>query len=136
MNETDNRPDRRAVTGGKLVFGLVLLGLGLFFLLDRFAVIDIDVPWGWWPLVLVALGVGKLLDGRDGRDRQGGVWLIVIGVWLILNFEGYFGLDWDNSWPLLLVAAGAMIVWRALRGGHEGRPAKAPAAGGGDEPAA
>jgi len=104
------------VSGGRLVFGLVLVGLGLFFLLDRFGLVRFDLPWRWWPLILVALGVGKFLRPGDRGDAQGGVWLIFVGAWLIANFEGFFGLDWDNSWPLFLVAGGAMLVWRALSG--------------------
>ena len=103
------------VASGRLIFGLVLVGLGLFFLLDRLGMVRFDLPWQWWPLILVALGVGKLLRGGR-RDAQGGVWLIFVGAWLICNFQGYFGLAWDNSWPLFLVAGGAMLVWGALTG--------------------
>lgn len=120
MNGLHRDRDRPAI-GGTLIFGLVLVGLGVFFLLDRFGVVEIDVPWGWWPLILVAIGVGKLLDGAGRRDAQGGAWLIIIGFWLILNFEGYFGFEWRNSWPLLLIAGGAMIVWKALAGGEDYR---------------
>lgn len=121
MNELEPVPaadsaPRSAAYGGRLIFGLVLLGLGLFFLLDRFDLIRLDVPWGWWPLILVALGLGKLLGAAVRRDPHGGAWLLFVGVWLILNFQGYFGFTWENSWPLFLVMGGAMIVWGTLSG--------------------
>ncbi len=138
MNEHDEHPFRRAGSRGRLFFGLALVALGLFLLLDQLAVIDIHFPWEWWPLILIALGVSRLLEPRDRRHRQGGVWLIIIGTWLILNFNHYFGLYWDNSWPLILVAAGGILVWRALAGddGCSPRTELAETPGGGDEPAA
>ena len=121
MNELEpstanNRPP--TVSSGRLVFGLALVALGLLFLLERFDLVSISLPWAWWPLILVALGVGKMLDSREGCEPQGGVWLVFVGLWLICNFQGYFGLTWENSWPLFLVMGGAMIVWRAMRGEH------------------
>jgi hypothetical protein len=96
-----------------LIAGLVVIGLGLWLLFLQLDVVRIDPPWEWWPLILVALGLGKLLGAGSHRERLGGVWLMGLGGGLIVHFLGWFGLYWDNSWPLLLVAAGAVIVWRA-----------------------
>jgi hypothetical protein len=65
----------------------------------------------------------RLVFAATTRARQGGVWLIVIGLWVWANFAGAFGLEWSNSWPLILVAAGAMTIWRALAetGGQQAR---------------
>jgi LiaF transmembrane domain len=121
MNELEftpaTEPARRpAAANSRLIFGLVLAGLGLFFLLDRFDLIRVHVPWGWWPLLLVALGVGKVLGADARRDPHGGAWLTFVGVWLILNFQGYLGFTWENSWPVFLVMGGAMIIWGTLTG--------------------
>lgn len=112
--------ERSQIAGGKLVLGLALIAAGAFFLLHYYGLVEIDVPWGWWPLILVAIGVGKLLGPADSGDRRGGLWLILLGSWLIVNFQGYFGLDWATSWPLLLIAGGLMILWGAItdRGGE------------------
>jgi hypothetical protein len=59
---------------------------------------------------------------------------MLLGGWLIVNVQGWFGLYWDNSGPLLMVAAGTLIVWRAVAdpGGTRGcrgrrRPVPPPA---------
>jgi hypothetical protein len=114
-----------------LIAGLVVIGLGLWLLFLQLDVVRIDPPWEWWPLILVALGLGKLLGAGSHRELTGGVWLMVLGGWLIVNFQGWFGLYWDNSWPLLMVAAGALIVWRAVAdpggtGGCRGRRRPVP----------
>jgi hypothetical protein len=43
-----------------------------------------------------------------------GAWLVIIGVWLQLIRLHAFGLNYGNSWPLILIASGAGITLRAL----------------------
>jgi hypothetical protein len=115
MDETTQIEERRdrGVSGGRLVFGVALVLLGGYFLFDQLGMVELDLPWRWWPLILVAMGLARVASPGD-EGRRGGVWLIVIGLWLLANFHGWAGLTWESSWPLLLVAAGAMIVWRSV----------------------
>jgi len=42
--------------------GLILIAIGVIFLLSNFGIIG---SWGeWWPLILIAIGLGMLLS-RD-----------------------------------------------------------------------
>ncbi len=113
-----SRPPQPGV--GRLVAGLVLIALGTLFLLERF---DLLKPWDlarafadYWPLILVALGLGKVLGGRGRSDRRGGVVLLLIGAWLQVNTLELFDFRWHNSWPLLLIAFGVLLVVDALAG--------------------
>ncbi len=57
---------------GGLTFGILLILLGLFFLVDRFVRIDLTFLLDWWPLLLVAFGgwqVWQYLDDRKKRDE-------------------------------------------------------------------
>lgn len=123
MNDSTNDSDtrRERARGGSLVAGLILIGLGLCFLFLNFGWIDFDFPWSWWPLVLVAIGGGRLVSAGDDDERRGGAWLVLIGVWLLINVQGWFGLSWHNSWPLVLVAAGLMIAWKGWSPDHGSR---------------
>lgn len=100
-----------------LLIGITLIVLGLVLFLDHLGWLSFEVPWGWWPVLLVILGLARLWGSRDSRGRRSGYWLVVIGLWLLLNFQHYFGLDFDRSWPLLVIAAGGHLVWRSLSGG-------------------
>lgn len=54
------------------VFAIVLILLGVFFLLTNLGLISIslmELLRVWWPLVLIALGVG-LFFTPDGRRRD------------------------------------------------------------------
>lgn len=111
MNATH---EPRRTHGGRLVAGVILIGLGVFFLLFNLDLVEIDPPWQWWPLLLVAIGAGRLLTADDHDERRGGTWLILLGGWLLINSLGLFGLSWHDSWPLLIMAAGGMMVWRSI----------------------
>ena len=61
---------RRIVDGGGIVFGLILLVVGIWFVLDStlgFAMPDID--WDLiWPIGLVLLGIGVLYRALSARQ--------------------------------------------------------------------
>jgi uncharacterized integral membrane protein len=54
-----------------VICGLVLVGIGLILLVDNFTRVNIwSYVWMWWPLILVAMGVGKLVQYfryKEGR---------------------------------------------------------------------
>ena len=45
---------------------------------------------------------------------RSGVWLILVGLWGLVNEWRLFGLTYGTSWPLLVMASGAMMVWRSF----------------------
>ena len=78
---------------------------------------QLNVPL--WPWVLVALGLARLSDRSTDangctRGRRSGAWLLLIGGWGLLNEYRIFGIHYGHSWPILVIGAGAMVVWRAL----------------------
>jgi hypothetical protein len=93
--------------------------MGIIMLLDRTEILG-GVAWQAFPgLILVLLGVTgvignwRLCDGHRGSPLSG-IWLILVGAWLIVSATHAFGLTYRDSWPLLVVAAGAMIVVREV----------------------
>jgi hypothetical protein len=102
---------------------MALIVIGALFLLHNLGVTDFDFSWHAWPLFLVLFGVARLIDRND---RSGGLWLIAIGLWLYVNENGIWDLDYGNSWPILLVFGGLMMVGKALRE-EESPPAESDA---------
>ena len=37
---------------------------------------------------------------------------MLIGAWLFANFEGWFGINFGNSWPFLLIGWGISLLLR------------------------
>jgi predicted membrane protein len=94
----------------RLVMGLAVMAAGLVLALDSLGFLDADRVFRFWPLVLVAVGVTKLLSRCPERAF---LW-IVAGVALQLHILGY--LPSAGVWAGLLFLLGANITWRALRG--------------------
>jgi len=106
------------VSQARVVFGLVLMLVGALLLLDGLDWWGVrwDVPL--WPWILIALGLARLSPSTDAngcpRGRRSAAWLLFIGVWGLLNEYRIFGIHYGHSWPILVIGAGAMVVWRSV----------------------
>jgi hypothetical protein len=116
MTKTDGEKRADGVVGG-----LILVALGVIFLLEQRGLLGFAGITSWWPLIVVAMGVGKLVGGGSGRRRRGGLWLLFVGVWLLANTNHYLGLTWQNSWPIMLIGFGVMLTLGAVFGDRCGR---------------
>jgi predicted membrane protein len=114
----------------RLFAGLVVFALGILALLGNFGIVRVHDVWRFWPLVLIALGLGKMLRAGGGATlftpgRFGGVVLFIVGLWLLLENLGLWSYSIGDLWPLLAVLVGAWLVWGGL--GHHAREAPADA---------
>ena len=98
----------------KLVWGVILMALGMCFLLMMNGILPSDFLHAWWPLFVIAAGTGSLLCARDPRTLGSAVTTIGIGAWLLIAANDWYGLGWYRSWPLALVAAGLGTLVQAL----------------------
>jgi len=113
-------PDR-SNPGRQMLWGLVLMGFGVLFLLDRTGRFDIHEIWHYWPVIFFIIGLGHLMFPNRGVDRVDGVIWFGIGFWFMANQNHWWGLNWANSWPLILLAIGVQTVLRALVEGRNPR---------------
>lgn len=103
----------RSRASGIFIGGFVAL-LGVGFLLDQLGVISVGRLWEWWPLALVVIGVGHILD----RRWFSGIAFLVGGAWLLGWMQGFMpGLD--AAWPILPIVAGVSL----MRGAAVSHPA-------------
>ena len=137
MEEIEQRP-ARSFRFGAVAGGLIVLTVGVAMLLDSTGAFDIRIGRLIGPLIMIVIGATSLLNGgrigstcgphgsdadlgkvgRRARRRRGGVggiWLIGIGSWMLVSQTHLFGLNFGNSWPLIVILAGLMIVFRGMR---------------------
>src|SRR5579864_2611050 len=102
------------VTPG-LIFGLAIVAIGVVFLLGNFG-FPVDRYWHFWPLVLVAVGLAKIIDSRDTPGRTWGAILIIAGVVLVGEriYIPFLNVNLWQLWPLALIAFGGIMLWGAL----------------------
>lgn len=109
--------DRRTVMTPHLVFGLIIIAVGILFTLDNLALVDAEQYWRWWPTGLIAVGLAKLWAARNGgANPVGGVFFLLVGFWFLLHNFGMINRELWDFWPLLLVFIGSMIVYQGFRG--------------------
>ena len=98
----------------RILAGLVLTALGIVFTLDSFGVIDAGSIGDYWPLFLIVPGFASLAWPRKNADRFWGVILVVVGTLFLLRNLGIFRINFHHVWPVILVALGVYLVWRAM----------------------
>ncbi len=98
-----------------VAFGVALILAGLLLLADRVAP-DLALRIGpWWPLLLVVLAVGRLID--RGIFHVGSH--ILIGLSLVLLAASHQRMELvEQYWPLGLVWLGLVITGRAFYPGQ------------------
>jgi hypothetical protein len=94
----------------QMMWGLVLIVVGLVFLLDRMNVLDASDIWHYWPLLLVVAGINQTIGYPSAKEFTNGLWLVFIGFWLFAVSEGFLGLTFRNSWPLFILMWGVQLV--------------------------
>ena len=118
-----------------IVGGSIVLALGILMLLDRTGAIDVHAGRLIAPAVLIILGATMVFDkggivySQPFRDERGdmrmrvrkrggstgGLWLIGVGSWMMISQSHLWGLGYHNSWPLLIILMGILMVFRGWR---------------------
>jgi hypothetical protein len=122
MGMENNGLSRQGTPAGRsrarVVFGLMVILFGAMAMLEplgRWLGVHIDVHI--WPFILMFLGLARIAEHTDDHGRRisrSAVWLILVGLWGLVNEYRLFGLDYGRTWPLLVICAGSMIVWHAI----------------------
>ena len=103
---------------GQLIAGVIVAALGVLLLFERVIGLEFYGIWQLWPLVLVGIGVARM--GGNTERKRSGLFLLLIGFWLLVNTLELFDLDWGTSWPLLLILLGIGKLIYPERDGRSG----------------
>jgi predicted membrane protein len=110
MTKNNSRPDH-----GPLIGGMVLILVGTFLLIAKMGYLPYGLIFHFWPMIFIMIGVVKL---AYGSDRVVGTILIGVGLLLQLSEIGVLHVHFWDLWPLVVIAAGGVMLWQAL-GGRE-----------------
>jgi hypothetical protein len=121
--------------GRHLVAGVIFVAIGLVFLLGNMGVLDSDRILRYWPVILVAVGIFRLVESGPNYRQSSGIFWIVTGGLLLMGSLGILRVGMRDFWPLLLIGFGSLMLWRTvlarqgLGGGNPPRPNAGPASG-------
>ncbi|GIM27669.1 hypothetical protein CPJCM30710_03350 [Clostridium polyendosporum] len=94
----------------KIFLGSIFIIVGIGLLLQQIGFWDFgQVISTWWPLILIAVGVGNLFADSDSKTL--GIILILLGAWFQmreLNIITHSIIRY--FWPLLIIAIGISIL--------------------------
>jgi predicted membrane protein len=100
----------------RVALGLVVIAVGVLFTLDKLGSVDAGEFWEYWPVLLIAVGIGRVAQPRGTQGRGFGVVLMVLGTWFLLSNLDLIHYSFGDVWPILVVLLGIMMVWRAITG--------------------
>ncbi len=97
-------------TGSALLSGGALITFGVLLLLNQMGIIR---DWfNFWALIFIFVGVVNI--SQAGKNLWGFL-LLAAGIVLELNQLGYLHIRLQTYWPLFVIAAGLVMVWRAYQ---------------------
>src|SRR5262245_46785813 len=80
MDRWERRQRRRArryhSPGARLFSGVLFVTVGVVFLLGNMGMLDVDSILRFWPVILIAVGVFKLVEHRDDYSQGSGIFWI------------------------------------------------------------
>jgi len=106
----------------QLLFGLLVVLVGVLLLLDTTGIVDTSPLWRFVPLLFVFVGLYAIL-ASGFRNLFGPLVVIVLaGLWQLATLDLINGLDLVSLWPLLIVLFGLSLLANHFRP----RPASTP----------
>lgn len=111
----------RSASAARWLFGVLLVGIGVLFLLDSTGTIEAENVWGLiWPSILIVLGTWFLV--RERARSLAGLVLLALGVGFFAQNAGWLAEGWiGRYWPVIVIVAGLAILADAT-GLTRGRP--------------
>ena len=99
-----------------VVFGLLMIGGGLLYLLNNLDIVHVGSIGRFWPLFPLALGLSRLVSARHVGDVIGGLWLAGFGGLFLLQTFDIVPHVWRLMWPGMLIIFGLSLLLRNLYG--------------------
>lgn len=94
----------------RMVIGLLIIAAGILLLLDSLDVTSDFNVGDYWPVILIVIGLGKVLQPKRYRQIYWGVVFMAIGALFLLNNLGYIRFWFDDLWPIILILIGIEIL--------------------------
>jgi predicted membrane protein len=95
-----------------LVFGIFILAFGILSLLDNLSFLNMRDYSQFWPLLLGAVGVLKLVQANSRGDYIIGTSLVAVCTVMMLNKFGIIQIRLRDFWPVFIIIAGLLMIFK------------------------
>jgi hypothetical protein len=120
MQRQDDWRGHHSIPG--ILPALIVIGIGVLFLLNNLNIFYMHDIWRFWPVILIAAGLAKMVDSPYSNGKATGGILVGIGALFLANTLGLLNLSWADFWPLVLIGAGLLMLWTRLAPPMMGTP--------------
>jgi len=104
----EHRPRKR------VLWGVILIGAGCLFLIDRMDIYEVGEIWRFWPAIIALAGLIEILSAARVKHVTRGFLNIMAGIWLYASIENLWGWTFGNSWPVMMIAFGIAVTVNGL----------------------
>lgn len=95
-----------------IVFGIFILAFGILSLLDNLSFLNMRDYSQFWPLLLGAVGVLKLVQANSRGDYIIGTSLVAVCTVMMLNKFGIIQIRLRDFWPVFIIIAGLLMIFK------------------------
>ena len=106
-----------AIQGRNKVFGGLVVATGAALQVDTLGWVDVEwrQMWRFWPVLLIAVGLGMILQ-RGGRDNAfGGALIASLGAYFLASNFHLIRIDVWQLWPIAVILLGVAMIRKAVR---------------------
>ena len=106
-----------AVDGRNKVFGALVVVAGGALQLDKLDLITVEWRelWQFWPALLIAVGLGMVLQKGGRENLFGGVFVASLGAYFLASNLGMIRFEVWELWPLAVILLGIGMIRKAMR---------------------
>jgi predicted membrane protein len=112
----EDRMARRRYRSGShgIFFGAIVVAIGCLLLLDNLGIFRFHDIWQYWPVLLIAFGVSRVIDSRTPSGWIWGGMVTLVGAFFLLDTLDIIAFNFAMLWPVLLIAFGVSVLFGAL----------------------
>jgi LiaF transmembrane domain len=100
----------QAGSADRFIPAIILIGIGVIFLVHNLHLLYFQDVLRYWPGILIAVGLVKLVDSASNEGRIAGGVLAAVGGIFMLQSLGYLTVGIFDLWPLFLIAVGVWLL--------------------------
>lgn len=96
----------------RLVFGVLIMVVGVLALLDNLRIFEGIRLISFWPAVFIVGGILKMSQSQARSGYLIGAIFIMIGSIMTLNNLGIISIRMRDFWPVILIALGFLVIFK------------------------
>jgi predicted membrane protein len=122
MQDNDDYKPQMWRSSPGLIPALVIIGIGVLFLLSNLHVMYFDQWYRYWPVLLIAAGLAKVMDAANQGGRVIGGAMVGVGGLFLADNLNLIELSWAAFWPVVLIGVGLLMLVSRLSSPGPSRP--------------